>query len=196
LRRQDAQAPAAVAEAERIAAVLEPELTRIVNLTMERVAAIEQQSTREAREEMAASEQDSREAVERSSRLVESVNAATGTVGEMTSALQTEIEQVTAALRGLHGLRVQMPEPSDETTRDRQQHQESESDLRLTEMFRAHITEMRNDGKPREEAERVLKRLKHGRRFLGMLDDIYLSPPPMGVARRKRGLVERLLRGA
>jgi len=60
----------------------------------------------------------------------------------------------------------------------------------LTEMFRAHIVAMRDDGKSREEAERVLKRFKHGRRFLGMLDDIYLSAPP-AAARRRRGLFGR-----
>jgi len=217
LRGQDARAPAPAAGAERIAAALEPELTRIIDMTMERVAAIEQQSTREAREAMAESEQDSRDALERSSRVVETVDAVTGTVGKMTAALQTEVEQVAAALRGLQGLRMRLPgEPPGGSTPDRHEEpptneavtasgaaepgkhpldQELMPDPQLTEVFRGHITEMRNDGKSREEAERVLKRLKHGRRFLGMLDDIYLAPPPMGAARRKRSLIGRLLRG-
>jgi len=181
-------------------------------MTMERVAAIEQQSMREARDAMAASEKDSRDALERSSRLVDGAAAVTGTVGEMTSALQAEVEAVTATLRGLHGLRVRLPDESaDGVARDGQQAEpegaplpmparpepesgnsdpELEPAPELTEMFRAHIVAMRDDGKSREEAERVLKRFKHGRRFLGMLDDIYLAAPP-AAARRRRGLFGR-----
>jgi len=209
---QDGGASALPAETERIAAALEPELRRIVDMTMERVAAIEQQSMREARDAMAASEKDSREALERSSRLVDSVDAVTGTLGEMTLALQAEVEAVTGTLRGLHGLRVRLPDHSaDGVARDGQQAEpevaplptparpEPESSVsdpelepapELTEMFRAHIVAMRDDGKSREEAERVLKRFKHGRRFLGLLDDIYLSAPPPA-ARGRRGLFGR-----
>jgi len=212
VRGQHPGAPALAADTERIAAALEPELRRIVDMTMERVAAIEQQSMREARDAMAASEKDSRDALERSSRLVDSVAAVTGTVGEMTSALQAEVEAVTATLRGLHGLRVRLPDQSaDGVARDGQQAEpegapvptparpepesgnsdpELEPAPELTEMFRAHIVEMRNDGKSREEAERVLKRFKYGRRFLGLLDDIYLSAPPPA-ARGRRGLFGR-----
>ena len=52
---------------------------------------------------------------------------------------------------------------------------EFEPSPELTGMFREQITRMRDDGKSRDEAERVLLRFRLGHRFLGMLDDIYLS---------------------
>ena len=62
-------------ETERIAAALEPELRRVIDMTMERVAEIEQETMREARELMASAGQNSQEAIDRSSRLVNSLDA-------------------------------------------------------------------------------------------------------------------------
>ena len=67
-------------ETERIAAALEPELREVIDMTMERVAEIEQETMREARELMASAGQNSQEALDRSSRLVNSVEVLTGTV--------------------------------------------------------------------------------------------------------------------
>ncbi len=47
----------------------------------------------------------------------------------------------------------------------------------MTEMFREQILNMRNSGKSREEAERSLLRFNLGRRFLGLLDEIYAEDP-------------------
>ena len=63
---------------------------------------------------------------------------------------------------------------------------EFEPSTELTGMFREQITRMRDDGKSRDEAERVLLRFRLGHRFLGMLDEIYLSGAPSSRARRKR----------
>jgi hypothetical protein len=63
-------------------------------------------------------------------------------------------------------------------------------------MFREQITRMRDDGKPRDEAERVLLRFRLGHRFLGMLDEIYLSGAPSSRRRSKAGLFGRFRRRA
>ena len=99
-----------MAETERIAAALEPELRRVIDMTMDRVAEIEKETMREARELMVSAGQDSQEAVDRSSRLVHNLDALSGTVSEVTSALRTEVDYVTESLRGLHGLNVKLPE--------------------------------------------------------------------------------------
>ena len=61
-------------------------------------------------------------------------------------------------------------------------------------MFREQITRMRDDGKSRDEAERVLLRFRLGHRFLGMLDEIYLSGAPSSRGRGKRGPFARFRR--
>jgi hypothetical protein len=222
---QDGSAPGApramLAETKQIAASLEPELRRVIDMTMDRVAEIERQTLHEARQLMASSEHDSQDAVERSSRLVNSLEALTGTVNEVTSALRTEADEVTEALRALHGLNVELPQmqrerptsaapqppsaqaplgpesapvapPEPAPTPPAADAQEApdpeiEPSPELTEMYRQHIIRMRDDGKSRDEAERVLRGFRFGRRFSGMLDEIYLSAPP-----RTRRLFGRL----
>ena len=97
-------------ETERIAAALEPALREVIDMTMERVAKIEQETMREARELMVSAGQNSKEALDRSSRLVNSLDALTGRVTQVTSVLRTEVDEVTESLRGLHGLKVELPE--------------------------------------------------------------------------------------
>jgi hypothetical protein len=70
---------------------------------------------------------------------------------------------------------------------------EIEPSPELSEMFREQITRMRDDGKPRDEAERVLLRFRLGHRFLGMLDEIYATEAPRANA-RKSGLFGRFRR--
>src|SRR5687767_10360107 len=94
-RPGDGTAHPMLAETERIAASLEPELRRVIDMTMERVAQIEQETMRGAREQMAASQQNSQEVIDRSSRLGNSAEILTGTVNEMTSALRAEVDEVT-----------------------------------------------------------------------------------------------------
>jgi hypothetical protein len=208
-----------MAETERIAAALEPELRRVIDMTMDRVAEIERETMRGARELMASAGQNSKEALDRSSRLVNSLDALTGTVNQVTSALRTEVDDVTESLRGLHGLNVELPkepspdpEPRADPAPDAQEPDaptpeapapappapdpEIEPSPELTGMFREQITRMRDDGRPRDEAERVLLRFRLGHRFLGMLDEIYLSGGPSTRGRRKRGPFARFRRHA
>jgi hypothetical protein len=58
------------------------------------------------------------------------------------------------------------------------------------EMFREQITMMRDDGKPRNEAKRVLKRYRWGRHFFGMLDEIYSTDGSADAGRH--GLIRKL----
>jgi hypothetical protein len=205
-------------ETERIAAALEPALREVIDMTMERVAEIEQETMREARELMASAGQNSKEALDRSSRLVNSVDALTGRVTQVTSVLRTEVDEVTESLRGLHGLKVELPQempepppsPEPEPSPDPEPPSERASEApapvppapdpeiepspELTGMFREQITRMRDDGKSRDEAERVLLRFRLGHRFLGMLDEIYLSGAPSSRRRAKRGPFARFRR--
>ena len=238
---QDGGTPALLAETERIAAALEPQLRQVIDTTMQRVAEIERQTRDEAMQATASTEHASRDALERSSRLVDSLEILTGTVGQVTSRLRAEFDDVTRSLRGLHEARIELPEellpprvaaaqepppaarapepepppaasapepepppapaptpqaspavPDTPETAD----PEIEPSEELTEMFREQITKMRDDGKSRDEAERVLLRFRLGHRFLGMLDDIYLSAPAASATRRKRGLFGRRRRGS
>lgn len=227
---QDGGTPALLAETERIAAALEPQLRQVIDTTMQRVAEIERQTRDEAMQATASTEHASRDALERSSRLVDSLEILTGTVGQVTSRLRAEFDDVTRSLRGLHEARIELPEellpprvagaqepppaarapepepppapapapqaspavPDTPETAD----PEIEPSEELTEMFREQITKMRDDGKSRDEAERVLLRFRLGHRFLGMLDDIYLSAPAASATRRKRGLFGRRSRGS
>jgi hypothetical protein len=222
-------------ETERIAAALEPELRRVVDMTMERVAEIEQETMREARELMASSGQNSQEALDHSSRLVNRVEILTGTVNQVTSELRMEVDEVTESLRGLHGLKVELPGETAEGASDAPSSDhapeapapeapapeapapeapapaaagpeppapvsptlelEIEPSPELTGIFREQITRMRDDGKSRDEAERVLLRFRLGHRFLGMLDEIYLSDAPSR-RRHKRGPFTRFRRHA
>jgi hypothetical protein len=52
----------------------------------------------------------------------------------------------------------------------------------ITEMFREQIVNMKNSGKTKEEAERTLLRFNLGRRFIGLLDEIYSDESPAPVA--------------
>ena len=52
----------------------------------------------------------------------------------------------------------------------------------MTEMFREQIVNMKQSGKSREEAERSLLRFNLGRRFLGLLDEIYSDESSEDVA--------------
>jgi hypothetical protein len=215
-------------ETERIAAALEPELRRVIDMTMERIVEIEQETMRGAREMMVSAGENSQAALDRSSRVVTSLDALDGTVSRVTSALRAEVDDVAAALRGLHRLQVELPEeilpgraeteaeaePEPAEPPPSEAHDpgppateahaepapppdpEIEPSPELTEMFREQITRMRDDGKPRDEAERVLLRFRLGYRFLGMLDEIYLTGPSSGRGRGRRGLFERFRRRA
>ena len=68
---------------------------------------------------------------------------------------------------------------------------EVEPSAELTDLFRERIIHMRRDGKPREEAERVLLRFRLGHRFLGMLDEVY-SADPKDLDAPKQGLIGKL----
>lgn len=215
---QDGGAPALLAETERIAAALEPQLRQVIDTTMRRVAEVERQTLEEARKATASTEEASHDALERSSRLLDSLEVLTGSVGQVTTRLQAEFDDVTRSLRDLRGTRIDLPEelvpepeqepepaPAPERVPEpapqaesaveetpREPDPELEPSPELTEMFRQHIIRMRDDGKSRDEAERVLKRFRHGRRFLGMLDDVYLSA---AAPARKRGLLARFRSG-
>ena len=57
----------------------------------------------------------------------------------------------------------------------------------MTAMFRQQIENMKDSGKTREEAERSLLRFNLGRRYLGLLHEIY-GEEPVGAAAQSSGL--------
>jgi hypothetical protein len=197
-------------EAERIASSLEPELRQIIDMTMERVAEVERDVMHEARAAMQRSERDSRGALDRSSELVSNLEALTRTVSQMTEVLRTDLDGVVGSLRALHGLKVGLPadaatvEPPPSQPAAQEQSPEPapmrapevEPSPELVEMFRGHITRMRDDGKSHQEAARVLRRFRFGHRFLDMLDEIYAEGGPDSGRRRRGGLFVRRRRRA
>ncbi len=65
----------------------------------------------------------------------------------------------------------------------------------MTEMFREQIQNMKESGKSREEAERSLLRFNLGRRFLGLLDEIYADDAVAGAHRSSAGPGKSRMRG-
>jgi len=186
------------AEAEILTAALEPEVRQIIDTVVARVAEIEQEAVREARELSQRSEQGAREAasfaLDRSLQLTSTLEMVAGTVTEMTAALRTGVDAVLEGLRGVQEARVESPdveaEPEPESDGETLMDLRVEPSPELTEMFREQITMMRDDGKPRNEARRVLKRYRWGRHFFGMLDEIYSSDGSADAGRR--GLIRKL----
>ena len=200
-------------QAELLTAALEPEVRQIIHTVVARVAEIEQQAIRDAQELSQRSEQGAREAagfaLDRSRQVTGALEELAGTVTEMTSALRTGVDAVLEALRGLQEAQVELPgeleprarprasgaklveaepgpEPDGGTLMDPRVGPSPE----LAEMFREQITMMRDDGKPRDEAKRVLKRYRWGRHFFGMLDEIYSTDGSADAA--GRGLIRKL----
>ena len=180
-------------DVELLTAALEPEVSQVIGTVVARVAEIEEQAVREARELSERSEQGAREAarfaLDRSRQVTGTLDELAGTVTEMTSTLRTGLGAALEALRGLQEAQLELP-PEPES------HGETQIDPRigpspeLAEMFRKQITMMRDDGKPRDEAKRVLKRYRWGRQFFGMVDEIYSSDGSADPA--GRGLIRKL----
>ena len=198
-------------QAELLTAALEPEVRQIIDTVVARVAEIEQEALREARELSQRSEQRAREAagfaLDRSRQVTGTLEELAGTVTEMTSGLRTGVDAVLEALRGLQEAQVELPDEVDarpevsgaklvEAEPEPESDGETLMDPRvgpspeLAEIFREQITLMRDDGKPRDEAKRVLKRYRWGRHFFGMLDEIYSADGSADAARR--GLIRKL----
>ena len=171
--------PAVLAETEHISAALGPELQRVIDTTMERVAEIERQTLNEARDLMVSSEHDSRDALERSSRLVKSLEALTGTVSHVTSTLRTEVDEVTEALRGLRESRVQLPEELLEELVPRRSHDDGEPAQPAPVEAEPPQAAALPDPQPRPEPSPELT------------DHIYLSEPPKSNVPGWRGLFRR-----
>lgn len=115
--RGPAQAVAAPAQsaASNLPAALEPELRRIIDTAVARVAAIELEAIREARELTQRSEQEARDALrfalDRAFNLINSLELLASTVNGMAEALKVELDDAITALRNV-------PEPESELSRE------------------------------------------------------------------------------
>ena len=210
--------PEAAAEAARVSetlpVALEPELRRIIDTAVARVASIELQAIRESRQLTQRTEEESREALkfalDRTQQLVDGFELLTATVAGMISSLRIELESAMKALETADDPYAQLtidqqpkaaaepalaPAPTEEAPAPvspaQPVAQESKPDgpvqgmngdgpevhtepsPEIAEMFREQIINMKNSGKTREEAERTLLRFNLGRRFLGLLDEVY-----------------------
>jgi hypothetical protein len=199
---------------ETLPVALEPELRRIIDTAVARVASIELDAIRESRQLTQRSEEEAREALkyalDRSLQLVNSFELMTVTIAGMVSALRVELDAAMAALHNvddpyshltpelkraapaeLEDTLVAEPAPDAEEESDSPVEPEgvqgmngdgpeihTEPSPEMTEMFREQILNMRRSGKTREEAERSLLRFNLGRRFIGLLDEIYSEDPP------------------
>jgi nicotinate-nucleotide--dimethylbenzimidazole phosphoribosyltransferase len=204
---------------ETLPLALEPELRRIIDTAVARVASIELEAIRESRQLTQRSEEEAREALkyalDRSLQLVNSFELMTVTVAGMIAAMRTELDSALAALhnvddpyshltpelagKGAPALEdaavgappepVEAPAAEDAGAGSQPEPQPEPEPLQgmngagpeaftepspeMTEMFREQILNMKSSGKTREEAERSLLRFNLGRRFLGLLDEIY-----------------------
>jgi hypothetical protein len=71
----------------------------------------------------------------------------------------------------------------------------AEASPELTEMFREQIQHMRDSGDSREQAEQSLLRFNVGRRFLGLLDEVYAEDPAETADASGDGQRKRRVRG-
>jgi hypothetical protein len=98
-----AQGPRTIAET--LPSALEPELRRIIDTAVARVAAIELDAIREARELTQRSEQEAREALrfalDRAFNLINTLELLASTVGGMAEALKIELDDAIEALRNV-----------------------------------------------------------------------------------------------
>jgi hypothetical protein len=116
-RTSSAQAVAAPAQsaASNLPAALEPELRRIIDTAVARVAAIELEAIKEARELTQRSEQEARDALrfalDRAFNLINSLELLAATVNGMAEALKVELDDAITALRNV-------PEPESALSRE------------------------------------------------------------------------------
>jgi hypothetical protein len=199
---------------------LEPELRRIIDTAVARVASIELEAIRESRRLTQRSEEEGREALkfalDRAFQLVNSFELLTVTVAGMVSALRVELDTAMAALEHVDdpyshrppqleksapaveesapaveqtapAAEEKQPQPTPHAEGTQGMNGESaelltEPSPEMTEMFREQIINMKTSGKTRDEAERTLLRFNLGRRFIGLLDEIYSEEPTEGAA--------------
>lgn len=208
-------------DAQHLLAGIEPQLNEVIEAAVARVADIEKTAVEEAQQLVARTQQEARDAyataIDRSSDLVGRLEVLAGAVNDLTSVLRTETEGVVRDLRGMRQAASQwpaevqpeapaaaqpppQPEPQAQTPAPSAPateplppppEPEVEPSPELTDLFRERIVHMRRDGKPREEAERVLLRFRLGHRFLGMLDEIYATDP-RDLDSRKQGFIGKL----
>jgi hypothetical protein len=107
--------------ASNLPSALEPELRRIIDTAVARVAAIELEAIREARELTQRSEQEARDALrfalDRAFNLINSLELLANTVNGMAEALKVELDDAITALRNV-------PEPESELSRELSQQPE------------------------------------------------------------------------
>jgi hypothetical protein len=125
MEQPDAQAPEPVAAEEAavgpvnetLPLALEPELRKIIDTAVARVATIELEAIRESRQLTQRSEEESREvlkfALDKSQQLVNSFELLTVTVAGMVSALRVEIDAATAALHQVDDPYARLPRELD-----------------------------------------------------------------------------------
>jgi hypothetical protein len=201
-------------DAQHLLSGIEPQLNEVIDAAVARVAQIEQAAVEEARQLVDRTHEEARDAygaaIDRSSELIGRLEVLATAVNDLTIVLRTETDGVVQSLRGMRQATSQFPAAKAETQAPAPQpapppapvaapaaaepappEPEVEPSPELTDLFRERIIHMRRDGKPREEAERVLLRFRLGHRFLEMLDEIY-SADPKDLDEPKQGLIGKL----
>jgi hypothetical protein len=193
---EDRQHVAALDDGTSIAARIEPELRAIVDRAVERVAALEVEAVREAREQ--AQELERREgqalekALERLSRLVDGLDLLGDAVSGMADSMRIEFDAVIAGLsRASSALDADALDGGDGEA-PVEDVSENAPDHETSRMFRKQLESMWRSGTSRADAERWLTRFELGDRHRDLLDEIYWAgrDPP----RHRKSLVG-ILRG-
>jgi hypothetical protein len=198
-----------------IAARIEPELRAIVDQAVERVAVLEVEAVREARDQAQESKRREQEAfdgvLERLSglldgldQLAESVNGVAQSMRQELEGLKGVVTELTSASTPIEEDVPELPpepewEPEEDLASDdaieaaayNGHAQESDPPPEITRMFRRQMENMWRSGASREEVERWLMRFEVGDHHRDLLDEIY-SAARIQPQRRRKGLIGRL----
>jgi hypothetical protein len=200
----DRQHVSALDDGTSIAARIEPELRAIVDQAVERVAAVEIEAVREAREQAQELERREGEALEkvleRLARLVDGLDLLGDSVSGMADSMRTEFDAVVAELsRASSALDADAPDGeapvedvSGQAAPEPEPDQETATDHETSRTFRKQLENMWRSGTSRDDAERWLMRFELGDRHRDLLDEIYWAG--RSAPRHRKGLVG-ILRG-
>ena len=214
--REDTEGlPASLGSAtEELRASVERQVREIVESAEQRASAIEDSALERAAQVERESQDSAKElfhtSVERSDRMLEAIDALEREIGAVIGLLREEAERLASELRAGKVSHDVQPafnelvaeqadeEPASAETFSEPEFEDEEAPIgvnggspEVRDMIHQQISNLRETGKPREDAQRFLLRFKHGESYLNMLDEIYgpdeeAEEPTPSASRRRR----------
>jgi hypothetical protein len=190
--------PASVDTAtEELRATVEREVREIVEAAEARAAEIERHSERKADSLLQTS-------IERSEAMRDAIDALEREIGAVIALLREEAESLAAELEAARPTLTApaAEEDGEETEEDAEEEAEDLEDAEevpaatsywsangdeAREMIRGQLEGLFEAGTPRTEAERILRQVQRGKRYLDLLDEVYAPPNDKPRRWRRRG---------